>query len=97
MTGFYHDIQALEKYDFQAVGGRGNVGRFIKAMRDGWYVAPLRWPSYGRINLVGTTQFRLRFDLDDNDNGRANVLRSFSGDTALEADRPELIVTYYVP
>ena len=41
-TGFYHDIQALEKYDFQAAGSRGNVGRFIKTPTDGWYRAPLR-------------------------------------------------------
>jgi hypothetical protein len=95
-AGFYHDIQALEKYDFQAIGSRGNVGRFIKTPSEGWYRAPLRAVSYPLINLTGTTQFRLRFDLDDNDDLAADFLRFYTGDAAL-TDRPELIVSYYLP
>lgn len=96
-TGFFHDVRSLEKYDFQAPGSRGNVGRFIKVMSsDGWYRAPLQWPSYGLVNLTRVTQFRLRFDLDDNDDGGADALRVFSGDAA-SADRPQLIVEYYLP
>ena len=96
-TGFFHDVEALERFDFQAPGSRGNVGRFIKVMDDGWYRAPLRAPSYGLINLAGTTQFRLRFDLDDNDDGGADFLSLYSGEPINDADRPELIITYYVP
>jgi len=96
-TGFFHGVQTLEKFDFKAPGSRGNVGRFIRVMDDGWYRAPLRWPSYGFINLEGTTQFRLRFDLDDNDNGRADFLSLFSGNVGTAADRPQLIVEYYIP
>ncbi len=95
-TGFYHDIQALEKYDFQAAGSRGNVGRFIKTPSEGWYRAPLRARNYSLINLTGTTQFRLRFEVDDNDNSAANYLSFYTGGAAL-ADRPELIVSYYIP
>ena len=84
-------------FHFKAPGSRGNVGRFIRVMDDGWYRAPLRWPSYGFINLEGTTQFRLRFDLDDNDNGRADYLSLFSGNAFAPADRPQLIVEYYIP
>ena len=58
--------------------------------------APLRAPSYALINLTGHTQFRLRFNLDDNDDLGADYLSFYSGNAA-EADRPELIVTYYVP
>jgi hypothetical protein len=96
-AGFYHDIQALERFDFQAIGSRGNVGRFIKTPADGWYRAPLRAVSYPLVNLTGTTQFRLRFDLDDDDDSSADFLRFYSGDATVEADRPELLVTYYVP
>jgi len=96
-TGFFHDDQQLEKYDFQVAGSRGNVGKFIKVMDDGWYRAPLRMPAFGRINLQGTTQFRLLFTVDDNDDGGADYLSFYTGDAVNLADRPELIVTYYVP
>ena len=95
-TGAYRDNPALEKFDFQAVGSRGNVGRFVKVASDGWYRAPLRAVSYPLINLTGSTQFRLRFAIDDNDDLGADYLSFYTGDAA-EADRPELIVTYYVP
>jgi acetaldehyde dehydrogenase (acetylating) len=71
------------------------VGRFIKTASAGWYRAPLRVPSYLLVNLEGTTQFRLRFATDDNNNGAADYLSFYTGN-APEADRPELIITYYV-
>jgi hypothetical protein len=95
-TGAYHENAALEKLDFHAVGSRGNVGRFIKTPSSGWYRAPLRSPSYGLVNLTGTTQFRLRFFTDDNENGVADYLSFYTGN-AVEADRPKLTITYYVP
>jgi hypothetical protein len=96
-TGFYHDIQSLEKYDFQAAGSRGNVGRFIKTPSAGWYRAPLRARNYVLVNRTGTTQFRLRFEVDDNDNSTADYLSFFTGNTPTGTDRPELIITYYLP
>ena len=97
-TGFFHGVEALERYDFQAPGSRGNVGRFIKVMdADGWYRAPLRAPAYSLINLTGVTQFRLRFDLDDNDDLGADYLSLFSGDAADDPDRPELFITCFEP
>jgi hypothetical protein len=95
-SGFYHEIQALERFDFHAAGSRGNVGRFVKTPDVGWYRAPLRGASYSLINVTGSTQFRLRFELDDNDDLSADYLSFYTGNAA-EADRPELIVTYYVP
>jgi hypothetical protein len=96
-TGFYHEIRALEKYDFQAVGSRGNVGRFIKTPSGGWYRAPLRARNYGLVNVTGITQFRLRFEIVDDDDGAADFLSFYTGDTGIPANRPELVVTYYVP
>lgn len=95
-AGAYRENPALEKLDFHAVGSRGNAGRFIKTPAEGWYRAPLRPVSYPFINLTGTTQFRLRFEIDDDDDLGADYLSFYSGNGA-EADRPELIVTYYVP
>jgi streptogramin lyase len=94
-TGAFHDNPALERLDFHAIGSRGNVGRFIKTPVDGWYRAPLRTRSYPLVNLTGHTQFRLRFFTDDNDDMGADYLSFYTGDTPTEADRPELIVTYY--
>jgi hypothetical protein len=96
-AGAYHDGLYLESYDFHAIGSRGNVGRFLKALVDGWYRAPLRESSFPLVNLTGHTQFRLRFALDDNDDVGADYLSFWSGDAPTETDRPELIVDYYVP
>ncbi|HLO32604.1 MAG TPA: cellulase family glycosylhydrolase [Anaerolineales bacterium] len=48
------------------------------------------------INLTGTTQFRLRFTLDDNNNRKADYISFSSGDAAM-ANRPQLIIQYYIP
>ena len=55
------------------------MGRFIKTPAEGWYRAPLRAPSYPLINLTGTTQFRLRFATDDNDDMGADYLSFYTG------------------
>ena len=86
-TGFFHDNPALEKLDFQAIGSRGNVGRFIKTPAEGWYRAPLRAPSYLLVNLTGHTQFRLRFVTDDNDDLGADYLSFYTGNAA-DGHRP---------
>lgn len=95
-AGAYHDDPALEKLDFHAVGSRGNVGRFIKTPASGWYRAPLRAAAYPLVNLTGTTQFRLRFATDDDNDGAADYLNFYTGN-AVPVDQPQLVVTYYVP
>jgi hypothetical protein len=102
-TGAFHGIRSLERFGFQVAGNRANVGRFLKTPSPGgyakaalWYRAPLRAASYGLANLTGTTQFRLRFETDDNDNGAADYLSFYTGD-ALAASRPRLIADYCVP
>jgi len=95
-TGAYHDDPALERLDFHAVGSRGNVGRFIKTPAEGWYRAPLRAPSYPLVNLTGSTQFRLRFAIDDDDDGIADYLNFYTGNAPLDS-QPQLVVDYYVP
>jgi hypothetical protein len=82
---------ALGLTDFQAAGALG-VARFKAAPVDGWYTAEI---PPAMINSTGTTQFRLRFRLDDNNNPVADYLRLFSGNAAA-ADRPVLVVEYYL-
>lgn len=62
----------------------------------GWYTINL---SGGKalINKTGLTQIRLRFSLEDNNNGIANILKLFSGNAANAANRPQLIIGYSLP
>jgi hypothetical protein len=96
VAGAYSNNRILQRTDFQAVGSRGNAGRFIKAPIGGWYRAPLRAAALPWINLAGPTQFRLRFDLDDNDDMGADFISFYTGEAGLN-DAPRLTVLYYVP
>jgi hypothetical protein len=44
----------------------------------------------------GITQFRLRFQLDDDNDAVADFLRFYSGNS-IAANRPVLVIEYYVP
>jgi hypothetical protein len=57
------------------------------------YLAILPATSFQFINKAGTTQFRLRFALDDNDDLGADYMAFFSGNSIL-SERPELEVEY---
>lgn len=78
--------------DFQAAGTK-NVAKFGATPAAGWYSAPIKAAF---INKLGTTQFRLHFLLDDNNNATANALKFSSGNAPLSR-RPQLIVEYYIP
>jgi len=82
--------------DFQK-GGNVNAVGILKSMpTTGWYTVTLKDTAYNFVNLTDTTQFRLRFSKDDNDDLGNDYLKIFSGD-ASAASRPQLIVEYYVP
>jgi hypothetical protein len=104
--GFMVDIKrgsfgapALVVSDFQAKANK-TLGPVKKNPNgSGWYVLNLT-PGKNFVNKLasgnGLTQIRLRFKLDDNNNGKANFLKLFSGN-APAASRPQLIVEYNVP
>jgi hypothetical protein len=69
---------------------------YTNTKADNWYSKPLLSDYFRYINLGGVTQFRLRFTRDDNNNFGADFLKLYSGDAA-EADRPQLIIEYYIP
>ena len=96
--GFKVDIKkgifgasALELSDFKAIASQ-SYGPFSPALSSGWYSLNLT-SGKGYINTTGTTQFRLRFSLDDNNNSVANFMKLYSGNAAA-SDRPQLIVEY---
>ncbi len=85
----------LQSSDFQATAGVNSCAVFSGAPVANWYSASMTQASFSRINLTGNTQFRLRFTRDDNDNHANTRLNLYSGNAA--ANKPELVVTYYVP
>ena len=94
--GFFGATNALAAGDFQAVATKLNAGQFSSTPVSGGsaYVATLPASSFQYINKAGTTQFRLRFALDDNNDFGADYLKFFSGDYSVVSDRPELEVEY---
>jgi hypothetical protein len=61
-----------------------------------WYSAQLNERNLPLVSKSGSTQFRLFFGLDDNDDRNADAVKFFSGNS-ISANAPQLIVTYYVP
>ena len=82
--------------DFQAAAGGAAVSSFDPTPVNNWYSTIVDSEGYIYIDLTGTTEFRLRFSLDDNNDGSADLIKFYSGNAAL-ANRPQLIVQYYVP
>ncbi|GEM_PF-5561813 len=93
---YFGSAAALAPFDFQAAASYKRAGLFGKVPVGGWYISTLKAGAFRYVNLVGTTQFRLGFELDDNNDNGNDFLRFFSGDAAVSY-RPVLIVRYYRP
>jgi hypothetical protein len=52
---------------------------------------------FTHISTTSLTQFRLRFELGDNNDGNADYLSFYSGNTVTPSNRPQLVIEYYVP
>lgn len=87
---------ALQITDFQAVAGRSNIAVFGAVPVSNWYSAALNNIGKVYVNRTGTTQFRLRFTIDDNNDNAADYIKFFSGNAGV-TDRPKLVIEYYVP
>ena len=83
--------------DFQILSGRSAVATFGTVPVSNWYSAALNSSGRNYLSKTTTTQFRLRFATDDNNNLIADYMRFYSGDHANSAVWPQLIVEYYVP
>ena len=93
---FFGKTSALALSDFQAAANNMASATFGAAPVNGWYTATLSNASLPFINRIRQTQFRLRFTLDDNNDRGADFLAFFSGN-AVVANRPQLVIQYYVP
>ena len=95
---YFGTTAALAISDFQAGASLNNAATFNKTPAAGaWYSAVLSSTAYPYINRTGTTQFRLHFAKDDNDDMSADYLKFYSGNALTISYRPVLILEYYVP
>ncbi len=91
------NIGALLPSDFQASADKYSVGLIQNNPIGGWYWSILDGSAYPFINLTGSTQIRLGFQIDDNDDRNNDYLLFFSGDAKQVDARPQLSVKYYIP
>lgn len=86
----------LELADFNAeVSFPNPKGSFDKTPVNGWYTSTL--PATWGINKYGTTQIRLYFGNGDNNDNAADYMKFFSGNATTATDRPQFVISYYVP
>ncbi len=94
---FFGVRSGLEVTDFQADAAIYDAATCSGIPIDGWYSVVFKSVAYPQINRFGTTQIRLRFFVDDNNNATADYMKFFSGNYVYPASRPLLIIDYYVP
>jgi len=98
--GWFSNNPGLVKSDFAAAPSMGFAGLFKLTPTPLAYPvfrATLKSDAFQYINLAGSTQFRIRYAIgDDNDNG-ADYAKLFCGDMPVPFNRPNLRVWYYVP
>lgn len=87
----------LAASDFQASASLVKAGSFLQLPFNNQYAATLKGNSLSFINKTGTTQFRLGFSLDDNNDGGNNYIAFYSGNHSSATYRPVLIINYYLP
>jgi hypothetical protein len=94
--GAFNGNTALEAADFEAPFKKPKVLTYTDSRINNWYSQPLAATYFPFVSLTGITQFRLQFTKDDNDDSGADVLKIYSGNAA-SANRPQLIIEFYVP
>jgi uncharacterized protein (UPF0333 family) len=93
-TGGFSGSTALQTGDFQAVATVVQAASLSNAASNGtWSTGSLNASGLAAIDKTGTTQLRVSFSLDDNDDMGADYIGYYSGEAA-SANRPQLVVTY---
>lgn len=84
--------KGIEAADFSSPGTLAGV--FSRTAVYGWFRANLRKTTFNLVDRMNTTQYRLQFSKDDNNDSIANHIKFYSGETTT---KPILVVMYYVP
>ena len=95
--GAFSTTSALQPTDFQAAASKPSVGLIANnPQAGGWYLSKLTSAAYPYVNRTGITQFRLRFQTDDDNDPVADFIRFYSGNSTAP-NQPILVIEYYVP
>ena len=94
--GAFSSMAVLQRADFNAMASKNNVLIFTNNAVNDWYSKSFGLANFKYVNPLGVTQLRLRFGMDDNNDFGADYLQIYSGN-ALDADRPQLVIEYYIP
>jgi carboxypeptidase T len=85
---------ALATGDFQAAATAVQAASLTNAANNGdWSTGNLNAAGLAALNKTGTTQLRVYFNLDDNNDGGIDYIGYYSGE-ASSTNRPQLVVTY---
>jgi hypothetical protein len=100
-SGFFGTAGALQNSDFESAPDKSacnfeTVPEFLEAIGTAYRCIVFE-SAYPYINLTGTTQFKMRFATDDNDDMSADIFSFYTGDYGGLTQRPRLFVKYYIP
>ena len=85
----------LQTGDFQAAATAVQAASLTNAANNlDWSEGGLNAAGLAAINKTGTTQLRVYFNLDDDNDRIADYIGYYSGDNSTSANRPQLVVTY---
>lgn len=94
-NGGFSGSTTLQTSDFEAAATVVQATSLTNAATNGaWSEGSLNAAGLSAVNKAGTTQLRVYFSLDDNDDGGTDYLGYNSGDDTTSANRPQLVVTY---
>jgi len=91
--GVFGGARALAPGDFSAPATLADAGTLAAPGANGLAEAILNAEGLAALHKAGTTQLRLSFTRDDDEDGRADYAGFFSGESAASL-RPQLVVTY---
>jgi carboxypeptidase T len=95
-TGGFSGSTALQTTDFEATATVAQAASLSNATANGtWSEGSLNAAGRAAIDKTGTTQLRVYFNLDDNDDGGTDYIGYYSGNNSTSSNRPLLVVTYY--
>jgi exo-beta-1,3-glucanase (GH17 family) len=93
---YFGASENLQATDFQAGEDCITAGAFNNKPLHDWYIAELDSSAFSYINPAGATQFRLRYNRDDDNDQRADQIKVYSGD-ANDENKPILVLRYSIP
>jgi len=92
--GVFGASASLQADDFQAPASLSAIGPLL--INETYSEGFLSDAAFPYFNLTGNTQFRVRYEEDDNDNNSADYVILYSGEAQTQS-RPLLTVYYFVP